>query len=261
VTIGTQTPRQRPPVARHGDFSTCAAAVLAEHLAPEMQYRLSAHRAANPPPLNAAALGHSFPSLGFASDDVPCSSNLVLAYLLHDLRALEYALGSSSYHDFREELVQMFFFDEACWYAERDDAPKGHAWMPLTSDRAAALCAFVSSRRLGLPAEALPAWAHELYLRGGAAPAVPLTAAQRRKEHAQEVKAAAAHGLYLFKQLERRVPGRFRSSDFILDGVWQAEQLRRQHEDLDDQADFDFEMGETYDEELQNDLRLFRGDR
>ena len=59
-----------------------------------------------------------------------------------------------------------------------------------------------------------------------------------------------AHGLYLFKQLERRVPGRFRSSDFILDGVWQAEQLRRQHEDLDDQADFDFEMGETYDEEL-----------
>ena len=82
----------------------------------------------------------------------------------------------------------MFFFDEACWYAERDDAPKGHAWMPLTSDRAAALCAFVSSRRLGLPAEALPAWAHELYLRGGAAPAVPLTAAQRRKEHAQEVR-------------------------------------------------------------------------
>jgi len=37
--------------------------------------------------------------------------------------------------------------------------------------------------------------------------------------------------------------------------------LRRQHEDLDDQADFDFEMGETYDEELQNDLRLFRGGR
>ena len=37
--------------------------------------------------------------------------------------------------------------------------------------------------------------------------------------------------------------------------------MRRQHEDLDDQADFDFEMGETYDEELQNDLRLFRGGR
>ena len=103
-----------------------------------MQYRLSAHRAANPPPLNAAAFGQSFPSLGFASDDVPCSSNLVLAFLVHELRALEYALGSSAYHDLREEIVDMFFRDEACWYSERDDAPKGHAWMPLTSDRAAA---------------------------------------------------------------------------------------------------------------------------
>ena len=39
------------------------------------------------------------------------------------------------------------------------------------------------------------------------------------------------------------------------------ERLRQQHEDLDDQADSGFEMGETYDEELQDDLRLPLYDR
>ena len=57
------------------------------------------------------------------------------------------------------------------------------------------------------------------------------------------------------------MPGRFRSSDFIHDGVWLTERLRQQHEDLDDQADSGFEMGETYDQELQDDLRLPLFDR